>query len=94
MSKNLTPLYFGEHFEHCEGSLYDGDDFAVWLAENDGKVAKSERERIVWALESMCSYWKSLFEDSDGYESNVGSRYGGAVVALDDAIAVIKGENK
>lgn len=67
-------------------------DRSYWQGAIDGEAA--ERERIVLALESMCSYWKSLFEDSDGYESNVGSRYGGAVVALDDAIAVIKGENE
>ena len=52
MSKNLTPLYFEEHFEHCEGSLYDGDDFVIWLAEHDTGVAEAERERIVELLRS------------------------------------------
>lgn len=50
MNDNPTLLYFEEHFEHCEGSLYDGEDFAYWLAERDVEVAKAERERIVELL--------------------------------------------
>lgn len=51
MNDNPTRLDFEEHFEHCEGSLYDGEDFAYWLAKRDVEVAQAERERIVSLLE-------------------------------------------
>lgn len=50
MSESPTPLYFEEHFEHCEGSLYDGDDFVIWLAQHDAEVARAERQRILGLL--------------------------------------------
>ena len=82
MSKNLTPLYFGEHFEHCEGSLYDGDDFVIWLAEHDAEVAKAERERIIEIAEGHRHVYSEEHFDCD------------VCVTLNQLIALIKGENE
>lgn len=82
MSKNLTPLYFEEHFEHCEGSLYDGDDFVIWLAEHDTGVARAERERIITLLETRLD---DCYEKTD---------MGGWSFVPALFIALIKGENE
>jgi len=34
------------------------------------------------------------FDNSDGYVSHIGNRYGGQIMGINDAIALIKGENK
>jgi hypothetical protein len=74
MSDSPTQMDFEEHFEHCEGSLYDGDDFVTWLAQHDADVARAERERLLallpkhmpktqeeqWAHEEVC-YWCANF---------------------------------
>ena len=67
MSDNPTLLDFEEHFEHCEGSLYDGDDFVIWLAEHDHEVAKAERGRILKLLKAHSNEtWEEYNNHEDG----------------------------
>jgi hypothetical protein len=66
-------------------------DRAYWQGALDGE--RAEHERIASILERERNHWETLFEESDGYDSNVGSRYGGALTAIDDLTALIKGEN-
>ena len=88
MSDGPLPLYFEEHFEHCEGSLYDGEDFVIWLAEHDAEVAKAERERIAKAVwEEKQKVFESITKDPTN------SRLLGYQSGMWRALDIIRGEN-
>lgn len=91
----------------CEGYSYDPEAeyrdpitnhaalnrqaFNRWLAEHDKQEARKERERLYKIVFARRVLAIERFEESDGYESHIGNRYGGIITGLEESLVLIGG---
>lgn len=68
--------------------------FDWWINGRDKRVKASTAESIITLLEAKLTTTRELFDDSDGFESHVGNRYSGMIMAYETAISLIKGEEQ